>query len=381
MTSTTTTTMKALRQHRQYEPLVVEEVAIPTAEPGSAVLEVLAAGVISYTRDVYDGTRKYPYVTPLTTGSSAIGRIHAVGPDSTKLQKGQLVLFDITVRSRDDSSHVFLSAIISGFTEGSRKLMQHWADGTYAEYVKAPLENVFALDEARLMGELGYKIPDLLSMTRLLVPWGGLIDINLAPGETVVVAPATGSFGTGAVQLALAMGARVIAMGRNARVLAQLREKFSEQYPADRLLTVPITGNLEEEMTALKAAAGTRPIDAFYDISPDAATNATYFKAAIMSLRHSGRISLMGGQRSEDVKIPYHRVMHWNLQLKGKWMYEREDVPKFLRLVEAGNLSLGGRAGAAAVKEFSLEQWKEAFDYASEHASDGQGTCLVPAKA
>jgi D-arabinose 1-dehydrogenase-like Zn-dependent alcohol dehydrogenase len=218
-------------------------------------------------------------------------------------------------------------------------------------------------------------------MTRMLVPWGGLVDINLGPGETVIVAPATGSFGTGAVQLALAMGARVIAMGRNAKVLAQLNDKFSEQYPTDRLLTVPITGNLEEEMAALKAAAGSRPIDAFYDISPDAAVNATYFKAAIMSLRHSGRISLMGGQRSEDVKIPYHRVMHWNLQLKGKWMYEREDVPKFLRLVEAGNLSLGGRAGAVAVKEFGLGQWKEAFDYASDHASDGQGTCLVPSEA
>ena len=370
-------TMKALRQHALWKPLQVEDIPIPTAGPGSGVIRVLATSIISYTRDIYDGTRKYQYVTPLTVGSNAIGRVHAVGPDATSLKEGQLVLFDITVRSRDDASHIFLSAITQGFSEGSAMLMRHWTDGSYAEYLKAPLENLFPIDEARLCGELEYTCSELLSMTRMLVPWGGLLDIDLRAGETIVVAPATGSFGTAAVHLALAMGARVIAMGRNTDILARHKQTLATQYPADRFLTVTITGDEEKETVALREAAGNRPIDAFYDISPDAGRNGSYFKAAIMSLGHAGRVSLMGGQRG-DVSIPYHRVMHSNLLLKGTWMYQRQDVPKFIRLVENGNLVLGRRAGMEAPKEFELGQWKEAFDYAAENTL-GAGAVFIPA--
>lgn len=257
----TTITMKALRQQKQYEPLQLETVPIPTADPGSAVIKVLVASTISYTREIYDGTRKYPYVTPLTAGSACIGRISAVGPDSTSLNEGQLVIFDITLRSRDDASHVFLSAIMSGYTAGSRKLMEYWTDGAFAEYIRVPLENAFPLDETRLFKELGYSITDLTLLFRALVPWGGLVDVGLKPGETVIVAPATGGFGGAAVHVALAMGARVIAMGRDKSKLAKLEGIVAKSYPKERITTVPITGSREEETAALTKAAGNRGID------------------------------------------------------------------------------------------------------------------------
>ena len=49
----------------------------------------------------------------------------------------------------------------------------------------------------------------------LLVPYGGLRDMKLVPGETLVVCPATGSFSGACVQIAVAMGAKGIGMGRN----------------------------------------------------------------------------------------------------------------------------------------------------------------------
>lgn len=370
--------MRALRQQKQYEPLAIETVPIPTASEGSAVIEVLVASVISYTREIYNGTRKYQYITPLTAGSSAVGRVKAVGPDATSLKPGQLVLFDITIRSRDDPSHVFLSALAQGFTDGSAKLMRHWTDGAFAEFVKAPLENVFALDEERLMGELGYSVAQLSLVFRMAVPWGGLVDINLRAGETVVIAPATGGFGGAAVHVALAMGARVIAMGRNTKTLGSLEDQVGKVYPSGRLITVPIMGDVEKERAALVKAAGKRGIDAFLDISPPAAINSSHFTAAILALKHSGRVSLMGGQQG-GVTIPHFKVMHSNIQLRGKWMYEREDVPALIRLVEAGNLVLGSQAGFAEPKEYRLDEWKEAFDHAYD-ADDGVGAVLVPGK-
>ena len=92
-----------------------------------------------------------------------------------------------------------------------------WRNSTYANYAKVPLENCFPLDEKLLLGSpseggMGYKIEDLAYIPRPLVPYGGLVDIRLTAGETIVIAPATGSFGGAAVEAAIAMGARVCSL-------------------------------------------------------------------------------------------------------------------------------------------------------------------------
>ena len=212
--------------------------------PGSAVGRVLEAGVLSYQREIYNGQRPYPFPKPIVGGYSAIGRVAAVGPDATALQPGQLVWVDCVVRGRDDQSALFLWGIHEGFTEGSRKLMRDvWRDGTFAEFAKAPLESCIPLDEARLCQGLGYSIQDLMYLSYLLVPYGGLRDIKLEPGETIVVCPATGGFGGAGVQVAIAMGARVIAMGRNEQELARLKAHVMKGTPWARVETVKITGN------------------------------------------------------------------------------------------------------------------------------------------
>lgn len=372
--------MKALRQLEYAEPLEVQSIPIPAPAPGQAIVRIVAASVISYTRDIYNGTRKYPYPTPLTTGNSAIGRIHSVGPDSTSLRKDQLVLIDITFRSRDDPTHVFLSAISEGFTLGSKKLMSHWRDGTFAEYASIPLENCYPLNESVLLGSPkdnplnhGYDVSDLLSIFHCLVPFGGLTTINLRPSETVIIAPATGPFGIAAVQVSLALGARVIAMGRNTNTLANLKSALSKHYPASHLLTVPMTGDYEKDLANLKATSDPFPIDAYLDISPPMAANSTHMKSCIMALKHSARVSLMGGL-PDDMTFPHRRVMHWNIEMKGKWMFERQDVRDMIRMVEVGNLKvgLGGEEGKG-LKGFELEEWKEAFEWAVENTGMGEG--------
>lgn len=97
-----------------------------------------------------------------------------------------------------------------------------------AEYVKARLENCVPLDKKGLTigpaeGGLGYDILRLAYFAALLVPYGGLRDINLQEGETVMIAPAVGGFGGAEVLVALAMGARVIAMRRKLELLVKLK--------------------------------------------------------------------------------------------------------------------------------------------------------------
>lgn len=361
-------TQRALVQEVYAQPLVVKNVPTPQPTPGSLVVKVLYANVISYMGEIFNGNRKYPYPTPMIPGSSAVGRVAAIGPDTTFLKPGQLVLVDITFRGRDDPSAIFLSAIIEGFTEGSRKLMHgEWRNGSYAEYYKVPIENCHVLDEARLLGSpseggLGLDIKDLMILSKFLVSYGGLVDINLKPGETVIVAPATGGFGGGAVHVALAMGAgRVIAMGRNVESLRALAASNP------RVVTVPITSDVDSMVKELSKYG---PIDAFFDISPPEAKSSQHIKACILALRHSGRVSLMGGIR-DDIALPYTKIMHFNLSLRGKWMFEREDVARLIKMVETGILTTKADTDDRCVGTFGLEQWKEAFDLAAKHVGSG----------
>lgn len=273
---------KALVQEEYGKPLIVKSLSIPEATTGSVVVKVLYAPIISYMRDVYNGNRKYKYAIPLVPGTSAIGRITAVGLDAVLLKEGDLVYVDCYIRGRDDHDAGFLLGLSEGGTDASRKLMRHWIDGTFAEYVKAPLENVFRLDEARLCGTpsqggLGYKMEQLCWWMAALVPYGGLRSIDLQAGETVIVTPATGSFGSAAVLVALAMGAgKVIAMGRNAEALAGLKTRD------DRIESVQMTGDLEQGMETLQAFG---KADVYLDISPAVSEGSTHFRAAIQSLR------------------------------------------------------------------------------------------------
>lgn len=169
-----------------------------------------------------------------------------------------------------------------------------YRDWTYAEYCRTPLENLTLINEQKLVGSLGYKIEQLASVSGMLVAYGGLRDIELKAGQTVVVAPATGPFGGAAVIVALAMGARVIAMGRNKDSLANIKK--NAPHP-DRVETVPITGDMEADSNELKKHG---PIDAYYDIGPPEAHASTHIKSCILALRHGARVSLMGGYRTGE---------------------------------------------------------------------------------
>ena len=85
----------------------------------------------------------------------------------------------------------------------------------------------------------------------------------------------------------------------------------------------------------------------------------------------------MGGI-TEDVLIPHSVVMHSNLTLKGKWMYEREDIKSMLKMVENGVLKLGESAGLRVVGKFGLEDWDEAFTAAEKNAGLGQAAVITP---
>ncbi|KAH7126576.1 alcohol dehydrogenase [Dendryphion nanum] len=354
-------TMNSLVQAAPSQPFNFGPSPTPSPLPGTAIVRILHAGVNSYFKAVYQGDRGLPYPTPLIPGPSAVGRVVALGPDSTALKIDDLVYVDCVVRSRDDpNNHMFLLGFMQGLTEGSLKLMRDvWRDGTYAEFCRVPLENVYVLNEERLRS----READLASLNRYLVCYGGLRGVGIQAGETVVVAPATGGFSGAGVAVAVAMGASVIAMGRNEEALMKLTKLFGD---TGRLKTVKITGDAEYDAEELRKASVGGSIDAALDISPPMAAESTHLKSIISAMGSGGRISMMGGIPG-DVMIPYGAIMLKSLTLQGKWMYERRDAQALIKMVESGLLRIGSDGGVK-VEAFKFEDWGKAFDRAEEKA-------------
>jgi len=368
---------RALVLHSTRDPydMSVVETETPKAEMGSAVVRVLAAAVLTYANRVYSGRKPYLYPKSFVPGSSAVGRVVDVGQDATKLKPEQLIYFDTYVQGRDDTTALFLHGLSGGFTPGSNKLMETvWRDSTYAEYAKLPLENCFPLDEARLLGSpaeggLGYSFSDLVYLFTISIPFGGLRDVDVKAGEKVVISPATGAFGSAAVFSALAMGARVVAMSRTLSSLEPLKQLGF----GDRIQFVQNTGDVE---TDVKELTKDGPADVFFDISPGAAIKSTHFKSCIQSLRRGGRVSLMGAH--QELTLPTQFIMLYDITIKGKWMYTKEDMRVMINLVETGYLKLGEVGGIKTVGTFPLEEFDAAFDAASKMRGSGLQVVIVP---
>jgi threonine dehydrogenase-like Zn-dependent dehydrogenase len=290
------------------------------------------------------------------------------------------VFVDIYVRARDDSETGFLLGFHAGATEATKKLAGGaWRYGTNAQYASLPIENVHALNEEKLCGQLGYSIEDLLTIQSACVPYGGLSDANVKAGDTVIVAPATGTFGGAAVLTALAMGADVIACGRNQGRLDALVQAMGSP---TALKTALLTSDIEKETAALAALAGRAGADVYIDFSPpDAGEGAIpHLVAGMGALRSRGTAVLMGGIRGM-VSIPYGLVMFKNLNVRGRFMYDRSQLQNVISLAEKGRLKLGKAVGKQVVGLFHMDKFVEAMEEAEKNPGYANITILKPNEA
>jgi len=210
-----------------------------------------------------------------------------------------------------------------------------------------------------------------------LVPFGGLSEIGVGPGDTVIVAPATGRFGGGAVTTALAMGATVVACGRSEATLKKMKAVFAH---TGRIETVILTGDAEKDAQLMLAASGNggKGADAYIDFSPAQAATSTHITAALTALRPFGRAVFMGGIWG-PVKLEYNAIMMKSLRIQGRFMYDRYMVVQMIKMIEKGNLKLGEEGtGVKTVGKFRLEEIEEALKLAKNESGWGKQVVLMP---
>jgi len=188
--------MKAIRVHQFGPPEVMrlETGPEPTPGPSQVLVRLRAVGVNAV--DTYIRAGKYGTLPtlPFTPGADAAGTIESVGPEVLEWRVGDRVYI--------------------GGTQAGRAL------GAYAEVAISDRRQVHRLNE-RVSFEQGaaVNIPYATAYRALVHK------AHAQPGEAVLIHGASGGVGIAAVQLALALGLRVIATAGSETGLQIVREQ------------------------------------------------------------------------------------------------------------------------------------------------------------
>jgi alcohol dehydrogenase len=324
--------VKAWRLERAGGRLSLEDQPIPEPRAGGAVVRMRSAPVLTYMADVLAG-KLSTYVFPghpFTPGTGGYGEIVRVGPGVHGLGAGDRVVINPHYRAPGASAEP--AQILIGLTRISpdaAPLQAEWPDGSFAEYAHLP-----AAVLTKLPASLALPVPSLATFGKFAVPFGGLQSIGLAPGETLIVNGASGSFGSAAVLLGVALGcARVVAVGRDGRALAEVVRKAGP-----RAVAASLSGDAARDVALLREACG-GGADAAIDLVGRAG-DAGATLATLRSLRRGGRMSLMGSM-TVPLPLPYGELMINDWTLTGRFMYPVDAIGRLLGLAVAGLLDVG----------------------------------------
>ncbi|WP_137927981.1 zinc-binding dehydrogenase [Cupriavidus sp. 2SB] len=323
--------MKAWQLERLGGALSLTDLPIPEARPGGVVVRIEASSLMSYMKDYVAGNLPIYHTPdrPFIPGGNGAGIVHSVGSGVWHLQPGQRVVLSshfVAQENVQNPAEILLGVTANGPT--AHRMQADWPDGTLAEYASFPASAVTPAGEMSKLDAF-----DIALTMRCIVPFGGLLRGRLAAGDTVVVSGAAGAYGTGAVMVALAMGAgRVIAVGRRAESLDAIC-----QLAPGRVVRVVATGDVASDADAIRHACGGGAHLAFDMVGNAGDPNITM--AALRSLRKGGRLVLMGSM-TVPLPVPYTELMLNGWEILGQFMYPRDAYGRLFDLVRAGLLDM-----------------------------------------
>jgi NADPH:quinone reductase-like Zn-dependent oxidoreductase len=320
--SDTTETMKAVvtTGNGGYDKLAYRSVPIPVPGPDEVLIQVLAAGVnnteintrlgwySSSVTDATDGTavderadggwnNATPF--PFIQGTDCCGRVVTVGPNTSPDLLGSRVLVRACMRPNgyDDPDNVWLG---SDF------------DGAFAQFVKAPASEVFAIDCSWSDDELA-TIPCAYGTAENMLHRSGVTD-----GAHVLVTGASGGVGSATVQLAKRRGCRVTAI--------------SSASKAEQLKTIGADTVLDRN-SDLVDTLGAETVDLVVDNVAGAG-----FPALLKVLRRGGRYVSSGAIAGPIVQLDMRDMYLKDITLFGSTGWDEPVFPNLISYIERGEI-------------------------------------------
>jgi zinc-binding alcohol dehydrogenase/oxidoreductase len=338
--------MKAMVLHELGGPdkLSFEDVPEPEPGPGETVVRLRAAALNR--RDLYATYGQYPGVKPdilpAIPGSDGSGEVVARGEGADGPDEGTEVVVNPALYWGDDPRKPGKEYRILGVPD----------DGTFAQFVKVPVENVFP-KPSHLSHEEAATIPlAALTAYRALVTRGGLKE-----GETVVVPGIGGGVATFLVQMASALGARVFVTSGSDEKIEKSKELGAEG---------GVNYNSEDWSKELKGMAGG------VDLSVDH-VGGEAFNALVSLAKPGGRIVAVGATAGPTPKAMTIRIALKHLDVLGTAMGTNEEFGAMLDLYAERGLR------PVINETFPLEEIETALKHMEEGKGIGKIVLEVPA--
>jgi NADPH2:quinone reductase len=313
-----------------YAGCVLKEVPTPEPGPGEVRIRVKAAAVnfpdLLQTRGEYQHKPALPFIP----GLEVSGEVDALGEGVTPFKIGDAVV-------------------------GGARI------GGYSEYAVTPAAGLRQKPERLSFGQAaGYGAAYLTAYVALVRR------AEVLPDEWVLVHGAAGGVGLAAVDLAKALGAKVIAASASDEKLAIVAKEYAPD------ATVNVTGGFRERV---KEITGGRGADVIYD-----PVGGDVFDESTRCIAFNGRLLSIGFTSGRLPVLPVNIALIKGFSLMGvrAGEYGRQ-FPERGRENQAAiwKLAAEGKVKPRVDREFPLSDWRDAFETLAQRKVVGK-TIVVP---
>ncbi|HEY2796960.1 MAG TPA: zinc-binding dehydrogenase [Thermoanaerobaculia bacterium] len=318
----------------------------PVPAPGEVRVAIRAAALNHLDLFVRGGIPGVPL--PQIPGGDGAGVVDALGEGVRGLVPGDRVLIQPGLY---DNTCEFCRAGEQSLCVSYRILGEH-VPGTLAESVAVPARNLFPIPLGMSFVRAAAFPLAYQTAWRLVVGRAAT-----RPGETVLVHGAGGGVAGAAIEIALLVGARVLATTSGEEKLKRLRESGVE---------LAIDYKKEDVLAAVRAHTAKRGADVIVDTVGEA-TWMTSLKAAA----RGGRIVTCGATSGPNPKEEIRQIFWKHLSILGSTMANDREFRALYSAVASGRLK------PRVDRVFALPQAREAFAYMEEGRQNGK-IVLVP---
>jgi len=325
--------VKAIRIHEDGGPevLSLDDVPDPAPAPGEVLIRLRAASLNHLDIWLRRGLPSVP--KPRILGADGAGVVEALGEGVDGFAEGDRVVLN------------------PGLEDGAHIVGEHM-DGTHAELISIPAGYVHPIPD-RLSFEEAAAFPLVFATAhRMLATRAGLQE-----GEWVLVWGIGAGVATASLEIAKALGGKVLATSTSDEKLERARE-----LGADAVVRTDA-----DVVAAAREASGGKGADIVVEHIGEAT-----WKSSLQAVRPGGRITVCGATSGPNPPAMLHRIFWKQLSILGSTMGTREDFAAVLDLVATG------RVTPIVDRTFPLAEAAAAHEYLEGGHQVGKVVLTIP---
>ncbi|MDP3766271.1 MAG: zinc-binding dehydrogenase [Nanoarchaeota archaeon] len=308
--------MKAIVLHSKgnADQLKYEEVETPKINDDEVLVKIKAASVNHL--DIWIREGNVPAHYPVILGCEGAGDVAETGKNVNGFKKGDKVVVMPSIPCRQ------CEYCLAGSDNLCKNLKRIGitVNGCYAEYTKAPLQNLLLMND-KINYEEAASVPITFGTAyRVLISLA-----KIKPGETVLVQAAGSGVGTAAIQIAKLAGANVIAAAGNDEKLDK-----AKSLGADLLVNYHRNQNFDEEVRYLTNGNG---VDVVVE-----QIGGNILPKSLNCLKKGGRLFTLGTTAGNKIEIDIQHFYRNNLTMMGTSGTTHREVKEVFELVKEGKL-------------------------------------------